>query len=459
MPKRAGGAGRILIVEDEASMREVLAILLEEEGYGVVTARDGDEGLALLDSDIFDLVVTDIKMPGAGGFEILGKVREVSPETPVIMITAFGSVESAIEAMKFGAYDYIGKPFKIDEIRVIIRNAIEKRRLTTEVSILKEKVKETYEVGNIIGRSPQMQELLRLVHKVAGISSNVLIRGESGTGKELIANAIHYLSARNAKNLVAINCAAFPEGLLESELFGYMRGAFTGASQNKQGLFETADGGTLFLDEIGEMPPALQAKLLRAIENGTFRRLGGTSDIKVDIRIISATNRDLEREIEQGGFREDLFFRLNAIPLTVPPLRERTEDIPPLVEHFLKKYSGGKRRQFSGAALAVLMAQPWKGNVRELENAIERILLFTDTEIIADEDLPVELREFVRKAPDATAAIDSGGFELESYLAEIEKSCIAEALRRTGGNKTEAARLLGLSFRSLRHKLAKYGIK
>jgi two-component system response regulator PilR (NtrC family) len=446
---------KLLVVEDEENMREVLSILLEDEGYGVTTAADGLEGLKWLEKEIFDLVITDIKMPGANGFEILKKAQKISPDTLVIMITAFGTIESAIGAMKQGAYDYIHKPFKIDEIRMIVKNAIDKRMLKTEVSLLRETVKTKYEIENIIGLSPKMQEVLGLLPKVARNNSNVLVTGESGTGKEIIATAIYNFSPRSEKNFVAINCASFPEGLLESEIFGHMKGSFTGAVQNKQGLFEVADEGTLFLDEVGDMPVGLQSKLLRAIENGTFRRIGGISDIKVDARIIAATNKDLKEAVSAGTFREDLYFRLNVIPLHLPPLRERKQDIPLLIEHFIKKYSDTKR-QFSGNALKMLMDYEWKGNVRELENVVERILLFADTEIITDQDLPPEIRGHHVTAghmPDIGSGID-----LDGVLAEEEKRYLAEALRLAGGKKTEAAKLLGLSFRSFRHKLTKYGM-
>ncbi len=448
---------KILVVEDENSMREVLSMLLEGEGYHVVAAADGAEGLELIDRDIFDLVITDIKMPGASGFDILKRAQEVSPDTLVIMITAFGTVESAIEAMKLGSYDYINKPFKIDEIRLIVRNAVDKRKLKAEVSVLREKVKTTYEIENIIGKSPVMQEMLGIIPKVAQNSSNVLIAGESGTGKELVAAALHNLSPRSGRNFVAINCASFPEGLLESEIFGHMKGSFTGAVQNKQGLFEIADEGTLFMDEVAEMPTSLQSKFLRAIENGTFRRVGGISDITVNTRIIAATNKNLQDAVATGAFREDLYFRLNVIPINIPPLRKRMEDIPLLVEHFVRKYSPDRERQFSGSAMKILMEHRWKGNVRELENVVERILLFAETDIITDADVPAEVRHSAverEKLPDL-----SGGIDLEKMLAEFERKYLAEALRLSGGKKTEAAGLLGLTFRSFRHKLSKYGIK
>ncbi|MEK7735496.1 MAG: sigma-54 dependent transcriptional regulator, partial [Nitrospirota bacterium] len=301
--------GKILIVEDEKSMREVLGILLEGEGYDVTLAAGGIDGISLLNKDIFDMVITDINMPKVNGFEILKKVRETSPDTLVIMITAFGTTESAIEAMQLGAYDYIHKPFKIDEIRLVVKKALEKRKLSEEVSILREKIKTTYEFGNIFWKNPKMQELLGIIPRIAQSNSNVIITGESGTGKELVATAVHNLSLRKGEKFIDINCAAFPEGLLESELFGHMKGAFTGAAYNKQGLFEIADGGSVFLDEICEMSINLQAKLLRVLENSTFRRVGGTADIKVDVRIISATNQDIKEEILAGRFREDLYYR------------------------------------------------------------------------------------------------------------------------------------------------------
>lgn len=448
---------KILVVEDEKNMREVLKILLEGEGYEVVTASDGTTGIDYIRKDIYDLVITDVKMPGHDGFDVLREVKETSPETLVIMITAFGTTESAVEAMKLGAYDYIHKPFKIDEIRLVVKNALEKKRLRGEVSVLREKIKTTYELGNIFYRSPKMQELLRTLPKIAESNSNVLITGESGTGKEFFATALHNLSLRKEKNFVTINCASLPEGLLESELFGHMKGAFTGAVSNKQGLFEVADKGTLFLDEIGDMPLSLQAKLLRVLENGTFRRVGGTSDIRVDVRIIAATNKNLKEEIEAGRFREDLFYRLNVIPIHLPPLRERKEDIPLLVDYFIKKFSKTPKR-ISPGAMRLLMNCPWKGNIRELENVIERMILMTDHEEITISDIPVDI---VQSTPDPSGlpVLTEDGIELDTIIEGIEKRYLIEALRLSGGSKTEAARLLNITFRSLRHRLHKYGIK
>jgi two-component system response regulator PilR (NtrC family) len=449
--------GRILIVEDENSMREVLRILLEGESYEVISAPDGLKGLSYIDKDIFDLVITDIKMPGADGFEVLKKVKHISPDTIVLMITAFGTTEAAIEAMKLGAYDYINKPFKIDEIRLIVKKALEKKRLSEEVSLLRDKVKITYRLENIIGQSSKMQELFRLIPKVAQSISNVLIIGESGSGKELVAMALHNLSNRKDRNFVAINCSAFPEGLLESELFGHMKGSFTGAMQNKQGLFEIADSGSLFLDEIGEMPINLQSKLLRVLENGTFRRVGGTTDIRVDVRVISATNKDIKEEIASGRFREDLYYRLNVVPIHIPSLRERREDIPLLVEHFLKKISDQTKR-VTPEAMRILIEYPWKGNVRELENVIERVALLTEKEEITPAELPNEIigyAEEIKEIPELTEE----GINLDTIMTDIEKKYLLKALEKSRGVKKNAAKLLNLTFRSFRHRLSKYGIK
>jgi two-component system response regulator PilR (NtrC family) len=451
--------GKILVVEDEKSMQEVLKMLLEGENHMVTTASDGLEGLSYLDKDIFDLVITDMKMPRADGFEVLKKVKETSPDTIVIMITAFGNTETAIEALKSGAYDYISKPFNIDELRLKVRKAIEKKKESEELELLRTKVETTYSLENIIGQSPKMQELFKLIPKIAQSNSNVLIIGESGSGKELVATALHNLSHRRDKNFVTINCAAFPEGLLESELFGHMKGAFTGAIYNKQGLFEIADGGSVLLDEIGEMPTNLQAKLLRVLENGIFRRIGGTADIKVDVRVISATNKDIKEEISTGRFRDDLFYRLNVVPINIPPLRDRKEDIPLLVDHFLRKASD-KPKWITPEATKLLIDYSWKGNVRELENVIERTALLTDKEEITPDDLPSEITGIpvqkgeIKEIPE----ISENGINIDEIIENIEKKYLLQALDKAGGVKTDAARLLNLSFRSFRHRLHKYGI-
>ena len=445
--------GKILVVDDEKSMREILEIFLKSEGYGVSVAENGEKAIEAVKKDIFDLIITDMKMPKVGGLELLKNVKQITPDTVVVIVTAFGTTESAVAAMKLGAYDYIQKPFQMDDIRLVVKNALEKQKLQKDVSILKQQLKPP-SLENIIGKSQSMQALFSVISKTSESNASVLITGESGTGKELVAKAIHSLSPRKDNHFVAINCAAIPEGLLESELFGHMKGAFTGAASNKQGLFELANEGTLFLDEIGEMPINLQAKLLRVIEGGTFRRVGGVSDINVDVRIISATNKNVQALIEQRHFREDLYFRLNVLSVKIPPLRERGDDIPLLVDHFLKKLAGDKKR-FSNPAIELLKNYEWKGNVRELENIIERMVLLCDNEVMDAKHLPDEISS-VSKAE--KVVVPSGGMDIEKLMEDTEKAYLMKALQRTNGVKTEAARLLNLTFRSFRHKLKKYGI-
>jgi two-component system response regulator PilR (NtrC family) len=445
--------GRILVVDDEKSMREVLEIFLRNEGYTVSVAENGQQAASALKDDIFDLIITDMKMPKMDGLDLLRTVKELTPDTIVVIVTAFGNTESAVEAMKLGAYDYIQKPFKMDDIRLVVKNALDRHRLQQNVSILKKQI-EAPSIENIIGKSPAMKELFTVISKSASSNANVLITGESGTGKELVARAVHDLSPRKHNHFVTLNCAAIPEGLLESELFGYMKGAFTGATSNKQGLFELANEGTLFLDEIGEMPMSLQAKLLRVIEGGVFRRVGGVSDIHSDVRIVAATNRDLQEMIDEGRFREDLYFRLNVLSLKIPPLRERRDDIPLLVEHFLMKFSGGKKR-FTPQVMKMLQDYRWKGNVRELENIVERVILLADGDTIDVDALPEEIRN---SSAAERVTVPSGGIDLEKLMCDTEKAYLLDALRKTNGVKTEAARLLNLTFRSFRHKLKKYGI-
>jgi two-component system response regulator PilR (NtrC family) len=444
---------KILVVDDEKNIRETLRIFLRGEGYQVTLADDGQSGLKALKKDIFDLIITDLKMPKISGFDLLKTIKEDSPDTAVVIITAFGTTESAVEAMKLGAFDYIQKPFKIENIRLVIKNALEKHALRKEVSVLKEQLK-TPSLENIIGESDEMLNLFSVISKTASSIANVLVTGESGTGKELVAKAIHNISPRKDKNIVAINCAAIPEGLLESELFGYMKGSFTGATSNKQGLFELADGGTLFLDEIGDMPMGIQAKILRVIEDGSFRRVGGVSDITVDVRLISATNANIKELIAEKRFREDLFFRLNVLSIAVPPLRERKNDIPLLIDHFLKKFSGGRVR-FSQEAARMFRDYYWKGNVRELENIVERMVLLCDKDVIDVGDLPGEIR-LVSTAE--TVSMPSDGINIEKLIENTEKAYLLKALEETNGVKTDAAKLLKLSFRSFRHRLKKYGI-
>ncbi len=381
---------KILVVDDEQSMRDVLSIMLKRAGYTVTTASDGDEAIAHLGKEIFDLVITDLKMPKVGGLEVLKAVKASSPDTVVLVITAFASAESAVEAMKHGAYDYLTKPFQVDEVQLIIRNALERRRLSTENMLLKREMASQSSFAQIIGQSEAMQKVFDVVRKVADSKSNVLIFGESGTGKELVARAIHYNSARAPMPFVTVNCSAVPETLLESELFGHMKGSFTGAVSNKAGLFEVANGGTVFLDEIGDTSPATQVKLLRVIQEREFRRVGGTQDVKVDVRIIAATNKDLEKAVAEGTFREDLYYRLDVIPIVLPPLRLRTGDIPLLVQHFLDKFSresGKPVPAITGEAMRALLAHEWRGNVRELENLIERVVAFSSGQPVTDEEI------------------------------------------------------------------------
>ncbi|KJR42386.1 two component sigma-54 specific Fis family transcriptional regulator, partial [Candidatus Magnetoovum chiemensis] len=437
--------GKILVVEDEKSLNDVMCILLEDEGYNVISAYDGKEALTAINKDIFDIVITDIKMPYFDGFEILKKVLEISPETIVLMITAYGTAEDAVEAMKQGAYDYIHKPFKIDEIRLVIKNAIEKRYLSKQVKTLKRQIEKTYKVENIIGKSPKMQDILTSLPRLSESQLNVLVTGESGSGKELIAHALHNLSNRKDKAFITVNCAAFPEGLLESELFGHMKGSFTGAAINKEGLFEVADDGSIFLDEIGDMPINLQAKLLRVLEDGSFRRIGGIKDVKVDVRIISATNKNLKQEVEAGSFRQDLFYRLNVINVHIPALRDRKEDIPLLIDWF-KEQGGYRDRRFTQQAIDTLIAYPWYGNVRELKNAMERIFTFADSPVITKDALPQEIRDFTPLAlnkpqTDSAVEIPNVGVNLDKILEDIEKQYLLKALDKAKGVKTEAAPL------------------
>ncbi|WP_447973459.1 sigma-54-dependent transcriptional regulator [Nitrospira sp. Kam-Ns4a] len=454
---------KILIVDDERSMREVLSIMLKRAGYAVSVAADGEEAIAQLGKEIFDLVITDLKMPKVGGLEVLKAVKEASPDTVVLVITAFASTESAVEAMKRGAYDYLTKPFQVDEVQLIIRNALEKRRLTTENLLLKREMASQSSFSQIIGQSEAMQKVFEMVKRVADSRSNVLICGESGTGKELVARAIHYNSARSRMPFVTVNCSALPEPLLESELFGHMKGAFTGAVANKAGLFEVANGGTIFLDEIGETTPATQVKLLRVIQEREFRRVGGTRNVQVDVRIIAATNKDLEQAVAEGSFREDLYYRLDVIPIHLPPLRMRTGDIPLLAQHFLERFSKASGRPtptLSQEAMRALLDHEWRGNVRELENVIERVVAFASGPVISEQ----EIRGWLHRVPTAPqSALPSDlppeGVDLEELIGRIEKDLLLKALERARWVKKKAAKLLHLNTRSFRYRLEKYAIK
>jgi two-component system response regulator PilR (NtrC family) len=453
---------KILIVDDERSMRDVLSIMLKRAGYDVTVASDGDEAIARIDKELFDLVITDLNMPKAGGLDVLKAVKETSPDSVVLIITAFASTESAVEAMKLGAYDYLPKPFQVDEVQLKIRNALGNRRLSTENMLLKREVAARTPQARLIGKSDALQKVLDVIKKVADTKSNVLICGESGTGKELVARAIHANSARARMPFVPVNCSALPETLLESELFGYMKGAFTGATTNKAGLFEVANSGSIFLDEIGETTPAIQVKLLRVLQEREFRRVGGTQDVKVDVRVIAATNRDLEKAVAEGAFREDLYYRLDVIPITLPPLRQRTEDIPLLAQHFLQKFAraGGKAAPtLSPEAEKLLMTYEWKGNVRELENLIERAVAFGGSATIKEEDVAGWLHRPAAAARSAYPTdLPPEGLDLEHLVNAIEKDLLLKALERAKWVKKRAAKLLQLDARSFRYRLSKFAI-
>ncbi len=451
---------RILVVDDELSMREFLSILLEREGYDVSVAGSAEEALCLMESALFDLVLSDVNMPGLSGIELLARIKDKSPETAVLMLTAFSTAEQAVEAMKLGAYDYICKPFKNEEIKQLVKNALEKQGLRRENILLKKGVSERDSFCGIIGKSLKMRELFDMIQKVAASQSSVLILGESGTGKELAARSIHTCSPRKSKPFVAVNCGAIPENLIESELFGHKKGSFTGAVGDRPGLFEQAEGGTLFLDEIGELPLLMQTKLLRVLQEREFKRVGDAQTRKADVRIISASNRDLESQVKDGSFREDLFYRLNVVQLVMPPLRERIEDIPLLVDSFCLKYQDPGQNSpatVTPGALKALMNHPFPGNVRELENCIERSLIMDPAEI-AETSLPRQL--LAGKMPCLTAECDipESGMMLEPLLEDLEKKYLLKALEMTGGAKKKAGELLGMSFRSFRYRLAKFGL-
>ncbi|MBI3752942.1 MAG: sigma-54-dependent Fis family transcriptional regulator [Deltaproteobacteria bacterium] len=461
---------KILIVDDEKGIRDFLEIMLKKDGYRVNTASSGEEAIKLFNSTSYALVISDIRMKDMDGVELLKKIKEINPETIVLLVTAYASVDTAIDAMKAGAYDYITKPFKIDEVKHIIKNALDRKRLEAENILLKKELKSRYGFANLIGASPKMLEIYEIIKRVANTKTNILITSESGTGKELVARAIHYEGVRKGKPFVPINCGAIPENLIESELFGHQKGAFTGAVTNKTGFFELANEGTIFLDEITELPIQLQVKLLRVIQEKNFRRVGGIEDISVDVRIIAASNKDIEKEVKEGRFREDLFYRLNVIPIHMPVLRERQEDIPVLSQHFLKKYCtelGKDIKKISGEAMEHLLKYHYPGNIRELENIIERAVALEPTDIILPESLPEYIRsqgQVVRsqKIETAEQTINPqvpSGLSLDKAVEDYEKAIILDTLKKAGGIKKKAAELLGLSFRSMRYKLDKYGIE
>ena len=453
---------KILVADDEQSMREFLDIMLKKEGYKVSLASNGEEVVKVVENDLFDLILLDIRMPKLDGISALKKIKANSPETIVIMITAYASADTAIKAMKEGAYDYITKPFKVEEIKLIIKNALEKKNLQKENTLLKQVVRNRYHFGNIIGQSPKMTVLYDLLEKVSPTKTNILIAGESGTGKELVAKAIHYNSPRKEKPFVTLNCGAIPESLIESELFGHMKGAFTDAIATKKGLFEVADEGTIFLDEISELPLLMQVKLLRVLQDKEFKRVGGTEDIRVDVRIISATNKDLEEAVKEKRFREDLFYRLNVIQIKLPPLRDRKEDIQILANHFLKKYSEELSKsilRISPDAHQILLNYDYPGNVRELQNIIERAVALESSQELTLNNLSSYLSEqpLLKKGP-IDIEIPSEGIDLEKMVEDLERTLLLKALDRTKGIKKKAAELLHINFRSMRYRLEKYGL-
>jgi len=454
---------RILVVDDEPGIREFLQIMLEREGYEVSSAVNGTDAISRFKKKKYDVVIADIRMPKVSGLEVLSSVKEISPETNVIMITAHASFESAVEAMNAGAYDYITKPFNVDEIKVTVSNALQNNGRSGGVA---ESTKEKGGVALFEGMtssSPEMLKIFALIPKAASSKANVLITGESGTGKELVARAIHRNSPRNQGPFITINCGGVPEQLLESELFGYTKGSFTGAVTDKIGLFEAAHGGTIFLDEIGDLPLSLQVKLLRIVQEKSFKPVGGTQEISVDVRIISATNINLEENVIKGEFREDLFYRLNVIQVRIPPLRERKVDIPLLAQHFLGKYSqesGKEIRTISSYALKVLLDYSFPGNVRELENIVERSVALETSNIILPESLTLSrYKKEKHKSEIADTDIPPEGINLEEEVGKLEMHLLRKALKKTNGEMKQAARLLNIPYRSIRYRLEKYGIK
>lgn len=443
----------ILLVEDEKILRISLADALKVEGYTVLTAADGSEGLALIEEGEFSLIITDIRLPGASGMDILRKSLSDSPLTPVIMMTAYGSIKDAVAAMRSGAYDYVTKPFDLDELLVTVAKALELQSLTEENIRLKKELSSVYGGPHIIGESKAMQNIFALLGKISRTTSTVLILGESGTGKELIASTIHYQSARRDRAMIRVNCAALPADLIESELFGYEKGAFTGAGARKPGRFELADGGTIFLDEIGDLPPLTQTKILRVLEERAFERVGGTAQVRVDVRIIAATNKDLVEEVRQGRFREDLYYRLNVIPLQLPPLRQRQTDIPLLTQAFTRRFNDqlGTAVSFSPEALEILRNYTFPGNVRELLNIVERTIALAGGKLIRPADLP---RHLVKAKSKKTALAT-----LHEVVAQAEKEHLAAILRLTKGNRSRAAEILGISRKNLWEKLNQHNIE
>ncbi len=453
----------LLVVDDERSMREFLEILFTREGHQVTGLGDAAAALGRGEEGGVDLVLCDLRLGADSGLDVLRVVKERSPATEVVMITAFATAENAIQAMKLGAYDYVLKPFKVDELKLVVAKALEHRALLQENRVLRHRVGGRAEAPGLLGHAPAIEEIRRLVSRVAATGTTVLLTGESGTGKEVAARAIHAAGDRADLPFVAVNCGAVPEGLIESEFFGHTRGAFTGAAEARPGLFEVAGSGTLFLDEVGELPPQVQVKLLRAVQERRIRRVGATTDIVISARILAATNRDLGEEVRAGRFREDLYYRLNVIQLRLPPLRERLEDLPEFCAHFVERFAadlGRKPPSLAPETLRLLAAWSWPGNLRELANVLERAVTLCDGGTLGPELLPAPLRGGgpASRSVEALAELPLEGLDLQAHLDAVERRILEQSLARTGGVKTEAARLLALTFRSLRYRLAKYGI-
>ncbi len=450
------GKGRVIVIDDEVNAAAALETLLREDGYEVARANDGRSGLALLEKSDADVVLTDLRMPGMDGLELLARIKEIRPETMVILMTAYGTVKTAVKAMKLGAEDYLGKPIDVEELEVVLEKALEKKGLLAEARGLRERLEHKYRFDNLVGESPEMLSVFKTIRQVAPSAASVLLLGESGTGKELFAQALHQHSTRSNKPFIKVACAALPETLRESELFGHEKGSFTGAIYTRAGRFEAADGGTLFLDEIGDISPTVQVKLLRFLEQREFERVGGNKTFKVDVRIVAATHRDLRKTVDDGSFREDLYYRLNVIEINIPPLRQRPGDIPLLAQHFLTKYAAANGKELQGLSdevLALLLSHPWPGNVRELENALERaVVLASDSQL-----LPIHFPTLRKPGAEAQPTGPAPGVRIPgSTLAELEREAILRTLEAVGGSTSKAAEILDISARKVQYKVREY---
>jgi two-component system NtrC family response regulator/two-component system response regulator HydG len=452
--------GRLVVIDDEVNAAAALEVLLKEDGYEVARAHDARSGLQLLEKVEPDVVLTDLRMPGMDGLELLAKIKEIRPETMVILMTAYGTVKTAVKAMKLGAEDYLSKPIDVEELEVVLQKALERKGLLEEARSLRERLEHKYRFDNLVGESPEMLSVFKTIRQVAPSAASVLLLGESGTGKELFAQALHQNSPRRNKPFIKVACAALPETLLESELFGHEKGSFTGAVYTRAGRFEAADGGTLFLDEIGDITPTVQVKLLRFLEQREFERVGGNKTFKVDVRIVAATHRDLTKKLEEGSFREDLFYRLNVIEIHIPALRERPGDIPLLAHHFLRKYAEANSKELKGISddvLALLLSHPWPGNVRELENAMERAVVLSDGPTLTPAHFPTLRRTGAGEAPRPQPGVASLGVRIPgSTLSDLEREAILRTLEAVGGSTSKAAAILDISARKIQYKLKEY---